>query len=71
MVPLTMQKQLFLLELIPGQKKDVTTFGVKATVVTSANVSEELVYLVTKAVFENLMISKNNILHFLSYKRKI
>ena len=37
----------------PGQKKDVTTFGVKATVVTSANVSEELVYLVTKAVFEN------------------
>ena len=25
-----------------GQKKDVTTFGVKATVVTSADVSEEL-----------------------------
>ena len=36
-----------------GQKKDVTTFGVKATVVTSADVSDELVYLVTKAVFEN------------------
>jgi TRAP transporter TAXI family solute receptor len=36
-----------------GQKKDVTTFGVKATVVTRADVSEELVYLVTKAVFEN------------------
>ena len=36
-----------------GQKKDVTTFGVKATVVTSADVPEELVYLVTKAVFEN------------------
>ncbi len=36
-----------------GQKKDVTTFGVKATVVTSADVSAELVYLVTKAVFEN------------------
>ena len=35
------------------QKKDATTFGVKATVVTSADVSEELVYLVTKAVFEN------------------
>ena len=35
------------------QKKDVTTFGVKATVVTSADVSDELVYLVTKAVFEN------------------
>ena len=36
-----------------NQKKDATTFGVKATVVTSANVSEELVYLVTKAVMEN------------------
>ena len=36
-----------------GQKKDVTTFGVKATFVTGANVSEELVYLVTKAVMEN------------------
>ena len=35
------------------QKKDATTFGVKATVVTSANVSEELVYLVVKAVMEN------------------
>ena len=36
-----------------GQKKDVTTFGVKATVVTSADVSDELVYLVVKAVMEN------------------
>jgi TRAP transporter TAXI family solute receptor len=36
-----------------NQKKDATTFGVKATVVTSADVSEELVYLVTKAVMEN------------------
>ena len=36
-----------------NQKKDATTFGVKATVVTSAQVSEELVYLVTKAVMEN------------------
>ena len=53
MVPLTMQKQLFPAGTYTGQKKDVTTFGVKATVVTSANVSEELVYLVTKAVFEN------------------
>ncbi len=33
------------------QKKDVTTFGVMATVVTSEDVSEELVYTVTKAVF--------------------
>lgn len=37
----------------PTLKKDVTTFGIAATFVTSADVSEELVYLVTKAVFEN------------------
>ena len=36
-----------------GQKKDLTTFGVKATVVTSNAIEEELVYLVVKAVFEN------------------
>jgi len=36
-----------------SMKKDTTTFGVKATVVTSADVSEEMVYLVTKAVMEN------------------
>lgn len=36
-----------------NQKKDATTFGVKATLVTSADVPEELVYLVTKAVMEN------------------
>ena len=35
-------------------KKDVTTFGVMASVVTSEAVSEELVYSVVKAVFENL-----------------
>ena len=35
-------------------KKDVTTFGVMASVVTSAAVSDELVYSVVKAVFENL-----------------
>ena len=35
-------------------KKDVTTFGVMASFVTSADVSDELVYAVTKAVFENL-----------------
>ena len=42
-----------------GQKKDVTTFGVKATVVTSADVSEDLVYQVTKAVFENFDSFRN------------
>ena len=35
-------------------KKDVTTFGVMASFVTSASVSDELVYAVTRAVFENL-----------------
>jgi TRAP transporter TAXI family solute receptor len=34
--------------------KDVTTFGVMATFVTSADVSEDVVYEVTRAVFENL-----------------
>ncbi len=34
--------------------KDVTTFGVKATFVTSADVPDDVVYEVTKAVFENL-----------------
>jgi len=42
-----------------GQKKDVTTFGVKATVVTSSDVSEDLVYQVTKAVFENFDAFRN------------
>ena len=42
-----------------GQRKDVTTFGVKATVVTSADVSEDLVYQVTKAVFENFDSFRN------------
>ena len=35
-------------------KKDVTTFGVMASVVTSEAVPEDLVYAVVKAVFENL-----------------
>lgn len=33
---------------------DVTTFGVKATFVTSADVPDDVVYQVTKAVFENM-----------------
>ncbi len=36
-----------------GNEEDVTTFGVGATVVTMADVSEEAVYQFTKAVFEN------------------
>ena len=39
----------------PGatNKEDVQTFGVKATFVTSAKVPDEIVYAVTKEVFEN------------------
>ena len=36
-----------------GNPDDVTTFGVGATFVTSAGVSEDAVYTVVKAVFEN------------------
>jgi uncharacterized protein len=36
-----------------GTAEDVETFGVKATVVSSAAVPEDVVYQVTKAVFEN------------------
>lgn len=36
-----------------GTDDDVTTFGVGATLVTSANVSEDIVYTLTKAVFDN------------------
>lgn len=37
-----------------GNDSDVTTFGVGATFVTSADVSEDVVYEVVKAVFENM-----------------
>ncbi len=36
-----------------GSDGDTTTFGVRATLVTSADVSEDAVYEVVKAVFEN------------------
>jgi TRAP transporter TAXI family solute receptor len=41
--------------LYPGAKNnaDIETFGVKATFVTSANVPDDMVYAVTKSVFEN------------------
>ena len=35
-------------------KSDVTTFGVKATFVSSADVAEDVVYEVVRAVFENI-----------------
>jgi TRAP transporter TAXI family solute receptor len=36
-----------------GTDEDVQTFGVRATFVTTSDVSEDAVYVVTKAVFEN------------------
>lgn len=43
------------IKFYPGaaNKEDVPTFGVKATLVTSAKVPDEVVYAVTKEVFEN------------------
>jgi len=40
--------------LYPNNPNDVETFGVLATFVTSAKVPEETVYLVVKAVFDNI-----------------
>ncbi|BBU55361.1 MULTISPECIES: TAXI family TRAP transporter solute-binding subunit [Mameliella] len=37
-----------------GTDSDVTTFGVGATFVTSADISEDVVYVVAKAVMENI-----------------
>ena len=42
-----------------GTDEDVTTFGVGATFVSSADVSEEVVYQIVKAVFENFEDFKN------------
>ena len=53
-----------------GQKKDVTTFGVKATVVTSADVSDELVNLVVKAVMEKFDDFKKQHPAFSSLKKE-
>lgn len=43
------------IEYYPGAKNDanVDTFGVKATLVTSSDVPDDIVYAVTKEVFEN------------------
>jgi uncharacterized protein len=40
--------------MYPGNPDDIQTFGVGATFVTSADVSEEAVYIVAKAVLGNL-----------------
>jgi uncharacterized protein len=39
--------------MYPGQDADVNAFGVGATFVTSADVPDDVVYVVVKAVFEN------------------
>ena len=48
-------KSIVPIELYPGAEndEDVNTFGVKAILVTSAKVPNEVVYAVTKEVFEN------------------
>jgi uncharacterized protein len=40
--------------MYPGQDQDIRTFGVGATVVTSTNTPDDVVYAVVKAVFDNL-----------------
>ncbi len=37
-----------------NNKEDIKTFGVRATFVTSSDVSEDVVYVVVKAVFDNI-----------------
>lgn len=45
----------------PGQDEDVTTVTVKATLIVSANASEDAVYNLTKAIFDNAAdIAKEN-----------
>ena len=39
-------------------KEDVNTFGVKATLCTSADISDEIVYIITKEIFTNLQALK-------------
>ena len=48
-------KSVTRMELYPGavNKEDVPTFGVKATFVTSAKVPDDVVYAITKEVFDN------------------
>ena len=49
-------KAIIPIKLYPGatNKTDVVTFGVKATFVTSAKVPDDVVYAVTREIFENL-----------------
>lgn len=57
------QKTVLPIKYYPGSanKEDVESFGVKAGLITSAKVSEEIVYTVTKEIFENFDYLKNSI----------
>ncbi len=48
------------IKLYPGalNKKDIETFGVKATLVTSSKIPDDIVYAITKEVFDNLEVFK-------------
>jgi len=48
-------KSVVPIRVYPGavNTADVVSFGVKATLVTSANVSERIVYVITREIFEN------------------
>ena len=45
-----------------GNSSDISTFGIKATLITTEDVSPETVYQLTKAVFDNFDSFKT--LHF-------
>ncbi len=48
------------IKLYPGalNDKDIETFGVKATLVTSSKIPDDIVYAITKEVFDNLDVFK-------------
>ena len=45
--------------MYPGNDEPIKTYGVLSTLVTSKSVSDEVVYQITKAVFENIDEFKN------------
>jgi hypothetical protein len=53
-------KAVIPVNLYPGavNEKDVQTFGVKATFVTSAKVLDNMMYAITKEVFDNFEVFK-------------
>lgn len=42
-----------------GEPKDIKTFGIKATVVTTSNLHDDIAYNITKLVFDNIQSFKN------------